>query len=427
MQTTQIAAGIIALLTFVALAVGRVPGLRLNRAAIAMVAAGVVMVTGVLTLEQAEKTIDLSTIFLLLSMMVINAVLELAGFFTWVGQLVIERTRNPLALLIIIVLTGGVLSALFINDPVVLMLTPLVCGVTLRMRRNPLPYLVGLATAANIGSAATITGNPQNILIGISSGIPYLIFLARLGPVSLLGMGIVVLVVRLLYPHEFSGAASRLGQQDDGADDADVVLNPTPHMVQSLATAQATVYVPILRKSLLVVMGLCVAFVLGVNVALAAYLAACALLISRRLPSEKILALIDWPLLLLFIGMFIVTGAIEVTGLSQVMFAQVAGLAKADNVTLAIITTVLSNLISNVPTVLLFRPLVPQFDNPHQTWLLLAVVSTFAGNLTLVGSVANLIVAEQAKKFDIDLSFREYLKAGVPITLLSLGLAVLMV
>ncbi|MCW1971006.1 MAG: SLC13 family permease [Anaerolineae bacterium] len=410
MQNAQIAAGMIALLTFVALAVGRVPGLRLNRAAIAMVAAGVVMVTGVLTLEQAEKTIDLSTIFLLLSMMVINAVLELAGFFTWVGQLVIERTRNPLALLIIIVLTGGVLSALFINDPVVLMLTPLVCGVTLRMRRNPLPYLVGLAAAANIGSAATITGNPQNILIGISSGIPYLTFLARLGPVSLLGMGIVVLVVRLLYPGEFSGAASRLTSHnlaDDSPDDIDIVLNPAPHMVQSLATAQATVYVPILRKSLLVVLGLCVAFVLGVNVALAAYLAACALLISRRLPSEKILALIDWPLLLLFIGMFIVTGAIEVTGLSQAMFAQVAGLAKADNLTLALITTVLSNLISNVPTVLLFRPLVPQFDNPHQTWLLLAVVSTFAGNLTIVGSGANLIGAKQAKKFGIELSFRE--------------------
>jgi Na+/H+ antiporter NhaD/arsenite permease-like protein len=423
--TQQTLSGMIALITFVALAIGRVPGLRLNRAGIAMVGAGAVMVTGVLTLEQAEKTIDLSTIFLLLSMMVINAVLELAGFFTWVGELLIERTSSPLIFLIIVVLTGGVLSALFINDPVVLMLTPLVCGVALRLNRQPIPYLIALATASNVGSAATITGNPQNILIGVSSGIPYLTFLARLGPVSLVGMIIIIGVVRLIYRTEFTNWSITEAQEEIPPLTPISESNKPTHESMSLETAQAIIYVPILRKSLLVIAGLCVAFLLGVNVALAAYIASCVLLISRRLHSERILALIDWPLLLLFIGMFIVTGAIEMTGLSQLMFNAVSGLAHGGNAPLAVITTILSNLISNVPTVLLFRPLITQFANPERTWLLLAAVSTFAGNLTLVGSVANLIVAEQAKKFNIHLGFGEFLKAGVIITVLTLVIAVI--
>ncbi len=435
-----IVASIIAVLTFIGLALGEVPGLRLNRATIAVVGAGAVVSLGVLTLEQAERTIELSTIALLLSMMIINAVLELSGFFTLIGEVVIERANTPLLLLGLVTVTSGVLSMLFLNDPVCVMLTPLVCGVVLRLRRDPIPYLIALACASNVGSVATITGNPQNILIGTSSGIGYVYWLTRLGPVALIGLLIVAAVVWLLHPREFRWSAKAGGESGSGQDEPGMSLGlgrdevggkPGLSRVEaggkpglSREEVERTVYMPTLRKSLIVIALMLIAFVTGFNVTLAAFLAACAILISRRVESARILSLIDWPLLLMFTGLFVVTGALETTGASAWLFARVKGLALAGTPALVLVTTVLSNLISNVPAVLLFRPLVPQFPNPTQTWLTLAAASTLAGNLTLVGSVANLIVAEQARKFGVNLSFRAFFKAGVTITLLTLGVAV---
>ena len=416
-------------MTFVALAAGQVPRLGLNRATIALVGAAILLALGVVTLPDAERTLDLGTLLLLFSMMVINAVLELAGFFTWAGNLIIERASAPFILLVLVVVTSGVLSALFLNDPVCLMLTPLVCGVVIRLKRNPMPYLVALATAANVGSTATVTGNPQNILIGMSSGIPYLQFLARLGPVALVGLGIVIAVVWLMYPQEFRAKAA---QREPAPADPPLEVDTIPsihrdhtHDAVSLGTAASMVYAPVLRKSLVVIAGLLVAFLAGVPVTLAAFLAACALLISRRLKSDKILALVDWPLLLLFCGLFVVTGSLEVTGVSQKLFAAVAGLAESGVGPLSLVTALLSNTISNVPAVLLFRPLIPQFPDPTRAWLTLAAASTLAGNFTLIGSVANLIVAEQAAKFGIRLTFMEYLRCGAIITALTMGVAVI--
>lgn len=413
-------AAVIALITFIALALGEIPGLKLNRATIAMIGAGAVLVFGVLTLSEAERTIDLGTLILLLSMMIINAVLELSGFFTWVGEVVIERANAPAALLALVVITSGVLSMLFLNDPVCVMLTPLVCGVVLRLKRNPMPYLIALACSANVGSVATITGNPQNILIGASSGIGYLYWLARLGPVAAIGMVIVFAVIWLLYPREFRG---------QGVAQADALAMVAPHHEGApitLAQAEAMIYASTLRKSLVVIALMLVAFLAGVNVTVAAFIAACVILISRRFESARILALVDWPLLVMFGGLFIVTGALEVTGVSAQLFELVKPLAFAGTAPLALVTTILSNLISNVPAVLLFRPLVPQFADPTQAWLTLAAASTLAGNLTLIGSVANLIVAEQALKFGIKLTFMEYLKPGLIITTLTLIAAIVL-
>ncbi|MDW8352112.1 MAG: anion transporter [Anaerolineae bacterium] len=415
-------AAVIALVTFIALALGEVPGLKLNRATIAMIGAGAVLVFGVLTLSEAERTIDLGTLILLLSMMIINAVLELSGFFTWVGEVVIERANAPTALLALVVVTSGVLSMLFLNDPVCVMLTPLVCGVVLRLKRNPMPYLIALACAANVGSVATITGNPQNILIGASSGIGYLYWLARLGPVAAVGLAIVFAVIWLLYPREFRGAGDG-GQALDGPP---MIAPHHPGAPMTLAQAEATIYSSTLRKSLIVIALMLIGFLAGVNVTVAAFIAACAILISRRFESARILALVDWPLLVMFGGLFIVTGALEVTGVSAQLFELTKPLAFAGTAPLALVTTLLSNLISNVPAVLLFRPLVPQFADPTRAWLTLAAASTLAGNLTLIGSVANLIVAEQARKFGIKLTFMEYLKPGLIITVLTLVAAILL-
>jgi Na+/H+ antiporter NhaD/arsenite permease-like protein len=426
----QVGAAVIALLTFIALALGEIPGLKLNRATLAMVGAGATLIFGVLTLKQAESTIDLNTIILLLSMMIISAVLELAGFFTKVGNLVIERANTPAVLLVLVVVTAGVLSMLFLNDPVCLMLTPMVCGVAIRLQRNPMPYLIALACASNVGSVATITGNPQNILIGASSGIGYLYWLSRLGPIAAIGLVIVIAVIYVIYPKEFRGKAGAVPSVSTpphlltSSGGGEMVSRGGENPLMDLETAGTRIYTATLRKSLIVIALMLVAFLAGVNVTVAAYIAACVILISRRVESGRILGLVDWPLLVMFGGLFIVTGALEITGVSGWLFMQVQPIALSGTAALSLVTVVLSNLISNVPAVLLFRPLVPQFEDPTQTWLTLAAASTLAGNLTLIGSVANLIVAEQAKKFGIVLTFGEYLKAGVVITALTIIVAI---
>jgi Na+/H+ antiporter NhaD/arsenite permease-like protein len=297
-----------------------------------------------------------------------------------------------------VIFSSGLLSAVFLNDPICLMITPLVVDLTQRLRRDPLPYLVGLGTAANVGSVATITGNPQNIIIGQASGIPYVEFLAYLGPVALVGLAICWMVIVLAYPAEFRGTLP------------DVEL-PAPRTFN-----------PLLSRTLLVVGGLMIAFLFGVPVVTAACIAGGVLLISRLNP-RKLLAL-DWDLLAFFAGLFVVTGAIEVSGLSSILFTQFSDALQSNIPTFSLIVGVLSNVVSNVPAVLLLRPEIPNFADPKQAWLVLAMASTLAGNFTLLGSAATLIVAEVAQQHGAKLTFKAYLRAGIPITLLTMAVGI---
>jgi Na+/H+ antiporter NhaD/arsenite permease-like protein len=391
----------IIVVTLIGVAVGRYPWLRMNRATIALVGATALAAIGAIPLGRAYAAIDLNTLLLLFAMMVLNVNLRLAGFFRLVSGWVVRWARSPRRLLALIILASGVLSALFLNDTIVLVFTPLVLELAAALRRNPVPYLVGLVTAANIGSTATITGNPQNMLIGLASGIPYLTFSGYLAPIALAGLGIAWLVLVVVYRREFPAGA----------------FDSTP----TLPTRR---YRPLLRKSLLATALMLAAFVLGAPIPLAALGAAALLLVTRRLKPQRVFQELDWSLLVFFAGLFVVTGALETTGLSARLFTVAAPMAERGVAALAGVAVVVSNLVSNVPAVLLFRPLVPQFPDPPRAWLTLAAATTLAGNLTLLGSVANLIVAESARQRGVKLGFGEYLKAGVPITLLTLAVAV---
>lgn len=393
----------IVFVTLVGVAIGRYPRLRMNRATIALVGATALMTLGAIPLEAAYQALDLNTLTLLFAMMVLNVNLRLAGFFRLVASEVIRLARTPRQLLALIIMVSGVMSALFLNDTIVLMFTPLVLDIVLALDRDPIPYLIGLVTAANIGSAATIVGNPQNMIIGVSSGIPFAPFTARLAPASLIGLlvawGVIVVVYRAEFPR------GRF---------------PRPAYLPS-----EVIYRPLLFKAMIATAVMLCAFLMGAPVPLAALMAAALLLITRRIKPQRVFNEVDFSLLVFFAGLFIVTGAIEHSGLSQQLFALGRPLAERGVAALSVVAVVLSNLVSNVPAVLLFRPLVPQLANPTQAWLTLAMATTFAGNLTLLGSVANLIVAEVARGRGVELSFRAYLKAGVPITLISLALGVL--
>ncbi|QXD16392.1 anion transporter [Rhodocaloribacter litoris] len=385
-------------LTFAGIAAGHVPGLRMNRASIALVGAAALLALGLLSLEEAYAVLDLDTLTLLFGMMVLNANLRMAGFFSLVAGRLLHRTRSPRQLLFLLMIAAGLLSALFLNDTIVLIFTPLVAEVTLSLRRNPIPYLMGLALAANIGSVATITGNPQNMLIGVASGLRYTTFSAYLLPVALIGLVLAWIVVVRTYRSEF-------GQPFE----------------KDAPPATLRYHRPLLRKSLLATGLLLGALLAGVSPPLAALTSAALLLVTRRLKPERVFREIDWSLLVFFAGLFVVTGALETTGWRDRLFTVMLPLAEGGVVPLSLVSATLSNLISNVPAVMLFRPFVPQFPDPTQAWLTLAMATTLAGNLTLLGSVANLIVAETARHRGIRLTFTEYLRAGLPTTFLTLG------
>ncbi len=392
----------IVILTLLGVAVGRYPRLRMNRATIALVGATLLIAAGALSLEQAYAALDMNTLVLLFAMMVINVNLRLAGFFRLVGSQVMRLAGTPRQLLALIIVSSGVLSALFLNDTIVLMFTPLVLDIVLALRRNPIPYLIGLVTAANIGSAATIVGNPQNMIIGVSSGIPFTTFTAWLAPISLAGLVVAWGVIVLVYRQEFAV----VGFPDDAA------------------LPREAIYRPLLQKSMLATALMLAAFWVGAPIPMAALAAAAALLVTRRIKPQRVFDEVDFTLLVFFAGLFMVTGAIEHSGLSEQLFAVGRPLVGQGVAALSAVAVVLSNLVSNVPAVLLFRPLIGQLADQRAAWLTLAMATTFAGNLTLLGSVANLIVAEVARSRNVELSFTEYLKAGVPITLISLALGV---
>ena len=376
-----ISLGIIAL-TLTGVAIGRFPRLRMNRATIALVGSTILVIVGAIPLEKAYAAIDLDTIVLLLSMMILTINLRLSGFFELVVNRVARFARNTRQLLFLVIMSAGILSALFLNDTIVIMFTPLVLEVSAALKRNPIPYLMGLATAANVGSTATIIGNPQNMLIGMSSKISFVSFAGYLTPVALAGLLVVYLAIIFVYRKEFTGQKLNYNFAD-----------------------QPRIFKPLLYKSMVSLSLMLIAFVAGVKIPVAALGAASLLLITRRIKPQRVFIELDWALLVFFSGLFIVTHAIETSGLGIYLFANAHQFINQGLASLAVISVLLSNLISNVPAVLLFRPLIPSLVNPKVAWLTLAMATTFAGNLTLLGSVANLIVAESAKSKGIYLSF----------------------
>ena len=387
--------------TYAVVALGRLPGLRLDRAGAALVGASLMVGFGALSLEDAYRAIDLDTIVLLVGMMILVANLKLAGFFGLAARWVAERTRHPLSLLAGVILISGTLSAFLVNDTVCLMLTPLVAELALRLRRNAVPYLLSLAMASNIGSTATITGNPQNILIGSFSSIPYAQFAGALAPVAALGLLVLFVLVALMFHREFL-VRSRF----------------------EVPTERARVHRALLIKAVIAAFGMIAAFFAGVPPAEVAIIAGALLLLTRRLKPERVYREIDWALILLFAGLFVVVRGTEQALLTPEVLAWAERLTLDEPAMLALVSAALSNIVSNVPTVLVLKPFVAALPHPGRAWLVLAMASTLAGNLTIVGSIANLIVVERARRQRVEIDFWTYLKLGLPVTLITIAIGV---
>jgi Na+/H+ antiporter NhaD/arsenite permease-like protein len=394
-------AAVIFATTYLVVALGRAPGIRLDRTGAAVVGAAFMVAFHVVTPERAYAMVDLGTLVLLFGTMVIVGHLRLAGFFRWVAAAVARRASSPRQLLAGIVAVAGLLSAVFVNDTICLALTPLVLEVSAALGVRATPYLLALATASNIGSTATLTGNPQNMLIGVASGVRYRDFFAALAPVALVGLVIDFAVLALVYRREVSHRPPPRGAR-----------GPRLHPFLTL-------------KSLAAAAAMIAWFFAGANVSMVAFTAGAALLLTRRVKPEKVFLEINWNLLTLFAGLFVVVGAAREAGVTGALFDLLHAREAHGAASLTAATAALSNLVSNVPAVMLLIPLVPELPDPHRAWLTLAMASTLAGNLTVLGSIANLIVVEGARKA-CPIGFAEYLKVGVPITLLTLATGVVL-
>lgn len=395
-------ASVIFAAVYAALAPGKVPGLRMDRPTIALVGAAAMLASGVMDLREAAGSVDSSTIVLLFSMMILSGYLRLAGLFDAAAEAVAARRPGPMAMLAIVVAMSGVLSAFFVNDVVCVAMTPLIVGLCRRLGRPTVPYLVALATASNVGSTATITGNPQNMIIGSLSGISYARFAARLGPIAVAGLAITFAMIALVYRRTLREESPP---------------RPAPRPLKSCRARRG-----LLIRSGLVAAATVAAFFAGVPAAGAA-LAAAALLMLDRLRPGRAYESVDWPLLVMFMGLFAVVHGFESNVVRRWDLSQLIG-EGSPVMPLSLASVFLSNLVSNVPAVLLFEPLLAAIPDKEAGWLALAMSSTLAGNLTLLGSVANLIVAEGARREGEDLGFLEYLKVGVPLTIVTVGVGI---
>ena len=398
--TQMIWAGIIMSAVLVIFTLGKSPLFRVDRAGAAIVGSVAMIGAGVLTFEEAGQAVEFRTIIILFSMMVVVANLKLAGFFDLLGNLVVSRVRSRSQLLAASILVSGVASAVAINDIVCLLFTPVVLMICERTRCNPAPHLLGVAMASNIGSAATLLGNPQNILIGGLSGLSFFSYFSAAAPVALIGLICTYLALAWFYRREMAIAWN---------DQKPVAVAVHSYLV---------------RKSLLTLAAILFAYIAGVELAMASAVGAAFLLVTRRVNPNKVYTSIDFNLLIVFIGLFVVVAGVEKSRLMDRILQILAFDGFGNLGIFAVLTTLVSNIVSNVPAVLLLKFFIPASQS-ELWWKALALFSTLAGNLTITGSIANLIVVEIARRQNVEINARDYFVVGFPLTVLTTAIGAL--
>jgi len=383
---------------YVGMVLGRVPGLALDRTGIALLGAIALLAGEVVDVDEAWNAIDVPTLGLLFGLMVVSAQFRLAGAYTAIARRIAASPAHPQWLLAMNIAASGVLSALLANDIVCLAVAPLLVEAFIRRGLDPKPHLLALACASNIGSAATLIGNPQNMLIGQTLNLSFAGYLIDGGVPAVLGLVLLWLCLRK------AAGRALVGNIPAPAVDAPA-FNPwqaVKGLAILLALVGAFLFAPWPREVLALAAG-------GI------------ILLSRRMHSRRMLGLVDWQLLVLFIGLFVVNHALAAGSHVARALAglDAAGIDVTRPAWLFATTAVLSNLVSNVPAVML---LLPAATHPA-AGAVLALSSTLAGNLFIVGSIANIIVVEQAAHLGVHITWREHARVGVPVTILTLGVA----
>jgi Na+/H+ antiporter NhaD/arsenite permease-like protein len=401
-------ATIILIVTYLGVAFTRLPKVNVDRPSAAFTGGVLMILFGVLTFEEAVKAIDINTIALLLGMMILVSALKVVGFFDLLAMKSLATAKTPRRLLLLVIIATATASAFLVNDAVVLLFTPVIIQACRARKVNPVPYLIAEAMASNIGSACTIVGNPQNMLIGIASEISFAHFFFYLLPVSLLSTVVLILIMFRFY-------RNTLSQDFDFSNDS-----PVP--AQAYDAKAITRLVPIL---ILLIIGFFLSSFVKLSIPVIALgFAALVLLLGKAKPST-IIKEVDWILLLFFAGLFIViegahkAGVLDIFTESIITTPGFLGIAS-----ISIVSTVVSQLVSNVPLTMLVLPILKNVPG-DVLWIALAAGSTLGGNLTIIGAVANIIVVERASREGIQVQFLEFLKVGTVVTIATIGLAIL--
>ncbi|MDD3877999.1 MAG: anion transporter [Bacteroidales bacterium] len=391
---------IIFIITYIGIIFTRLPKINIDRPSAAFFGAVAMILFGILSFEEAILSIDFNTIALLLGMMIVIAALELDGFFELIAQKAIRYSKNQRRLLSIIVFSTGVSSAFFVNDTVVLLYTPIIIFICRASGLNPIPYLIAEILSANIGSAMTITGNPQNMLIGINSGMDYGRFFLHVLPVSVLGMIVTVKVVKLMYPKEFKN---------------EVTVVSGDYEFQYKLSA--------MKFSVPIFIGMIILFfigkVTGLHIPVVALAGAALIILFSKSKPSIIIRKVDWVLLLFFSCLFIVVNGFEKSGFMDALLYQEYSIEGISNITfIHAISLFASQIVSNVPFTILVLPVMKTI-NSEVLWISLASSATLAGNATIIGAMVNLIVIESAEKLHVKITFFDFLKTGIIVTFLS--------
>jgi Na+/H+ antiporter NhaD/arsenite permease-like protein len=388
-------------LVYLGMFLGELPGLALDRTGVALLGAIAVVALGRSPIDRAWAAVDMRTIALLFAMMVISAQFRLAGFYTRVARQLVVARASPASLLALVVAAAGLLSAVLTNDIVCLAMTPVLVEGCAQRKLDPLPFLLALACAANVGSAGTLIGNPQNILIGQALHLSFRGYLLDAGVPALLGLAVTWAVIAFQYRGRW--------QRE---------IPPPQIHAPPFDRWQST-------KGLLVTAALMGAFLFAHRLPREGVALVCAgvLLLSRRMASREMMSLVDWQLLVLFIGLFIVNDAFEQTGMAEraVDLLRARGADPRHPAALFGTSAVLSNIVSNVPATML---LLPRATHP-MAGAILGLASTFAGNLIIVGSIANIIVVTAARPLGVTIDFKTHARTGVPVTVATLAIAAL--
>ncbi len=407
------AAAVIFVATYVVISAQKIGRYRIDRPVAAMFGAALMIAFGVVGPAEAVGAIDLDVILLLLGMMLLVGGLDACGFFDYVSLQIARRARTQWEFLWTLMVATAVLSALVLNDAIALLMTPIVVRTCRSMALDPIPYLVGEGIAVNVGSVATEVGNPQNAFIGIHSGIPFVEYAALMVPITVGCLAISIGIVRVAFRRRLAGA---------------ITARP-PH----------DTLVPIDLRGLAFTLVILVAAIVAFFAMPATWLPAIALaagsavlfglpIVNRGASARGVIEKVDWSILLFFIGLFVLIAGVESSGLMasiQAGFTALSGGAAGGVVWLAGLSAVLSNLVSNVPTVLLLAPVVQGSPAPAQRglWLTLAASSTLAGNATILGAAANIIVVQAASRQGVTIRFWDWFRAGFPATVAGLVLA----
>jgi Na+/H+ antiporter NhaD/arsenite permease-like protein len=392
-------------LTYIGMAAGRLPWLQVDRTGIALLGVIVLLATETVTLDDLGSNIDISTLVLLFALMIISAQFVSAGFYDLCADWIMSKRGGAAMLLALTVAVCGGLSALLANDLVAFTMAPLLVAGARSRGLDPRPFLIALAGASNAGSAATLIGNPQNILIGQIGNLSFHMYLLAGVVPAAFSLLAVFGVTWMLWRDRID--ATVLAVTREGPD-----VPRHPHDRNQTLKG-------------LVAMGLLlVLFATPLPREVGGLLIAAVLLANRKFTSRTMIAAVDWPLLLLFVCLFAITGALADTGIPWLLISalQNHGLMPDNLLVLTPLTLLMSNTIGNVPSVILLLQIWP--NPPEGPLYALALLSSLAGNLLLVGSLANIIVVERAAAFGARLSFAEYARAGVPFTLISMAFGV---